>query len=133
MGLEKVETLFNEIFEFDKFVIDSKKYIEDTLQESDTNFLSEEFEDDCCFLKQLNVVYAKTQLFVNVCEREPYFRLQFYLYNQYNSENPQYIYELEYDSTGNFSDEYFLEYWYNQSGLIRIRHNTKTFQNCFKF
>ncbi len=110
MGLEKVETLFNEIFEFDKFVIDSKKYIEDTLQESDTNFLSEEFEDDCCFLKQLNVVYAKTQLFVNVCEREPYFRLQFYLYNQYNSENPQYIYELEYDSTGNFSDEYFLEY-----------------------
>lgn len=110
MGLVKVETLFNKIFEFDKLVIDSKNYIENMLQESDVNFLSEEFGDDSYFLKQLNVVYAKTQLFLNVCEREPYFRLQFYLYNQYNSENPQYIYELEYDSNGKFSDEYFLEY-----------------------
>lgn len=38
-----------------------------------------------------------------------YFRLEFYLY-EYNSELPKCTYEIEYNSSGEFLDEYFLEY-----------------------
>lgn len=110
MELLKVESLFNEIFKFDKIVTEAKKHIETVLLESDTNFLSEEFRDNKPIYKLLRVIYVKTQLFINEDGRKPHFRLQFYLYDKYDSEIPKYIYEIEYDSAGNFSDEYFLKY-----------------------
>lgn len=109
MELKKVETLFNELFDFKTLVKNATQYIENILLESDTNFLSEEVTDTFCSYKQLRVEYNKTHLFINEIGRMPYFRLEFYLY-EYASETPKYIYEVEYNSIGEFSDEYFLEF-----------------------
>lgn len=46
---------------------------------------------------------------INESGRMPYFRLEFYLY-EYDFETPKYIYEIEYNCSGEFLDEYFLEY-----------------------
>lgn len=46
---------------------------------------------------------------INESGRMPYFRLEFYLY-EYDFETPKYIDEIEYNCSGEFLDEYFLEY-----------------------
>lgn len=109
MKLKKVETLFNELFDFDNLIKDATQYIEKTLLESDINFLSEDGEDDTELFKELKVEYNRTNLLVNNIGNMPYFRLEFYLFEDGN-EIPKYTYEIEYTCSGEFSDEYFLEY-----------------------
>ena len=109
MELKKVEQLFNQMSDFDNLKKNATEYIKNILLESDTNFLSKEVTDEACSLKQLRVEYNRTHLLINESGRMPYFRLEFYLY-EYNSETPKYIYEIEYNCSGEFLDEYFLEY-----------------------
>jgi hypothetical protein len=109
MELKKVEELFNQLFNFNNLVKDATQYIENILLHSDTNFLSEEVTDESCSLNQLRVEYNKTQLLINEIGRMPYFRLEFYLY-EHTLVTPKYVYEIEYDSSGEFSDEYFSTY-----------------------
>lgn len=109
MELKKVEQLFNQMFDFDNLIKKSVEYIKNILLESDTNFLCEGVTDEGYSLKQLRVEYNRTHLLINESRRMPYFRLEFYLY-EYDSETPKYIYEIEYNCSGEFLDEYFLEY-----------------------
>jgi len=109
MNLKKVEVLFNEIFDFNNLIKDATKYIEKILLESNTNFLSEDITDENCSFKELKVEYNSTRLLINNLGSMPSFRLEFYLY-EYAGELPKYTYEIEYNSSGEFLDEYFLEY-----------------------
>lgn len=110
-GLKKIEDLFNKYFDFNNLITQANKYIKETLPESDTNFLSEDDEiaNESYPLKQLRIEYNKTHLLINNVGSMPYFRLEFYLYEQ-QAEYPKYIYEIEYNSYGEFLDEYFMKY-----------------------
>lgn len=46
MNLKKVEAVFSELFDFNNLIKDAAQYIEKTLSESDTNFLSEDVTDE---------------------------------------------------------------------------------------
>ncbi|URZ05801.1 hypothetical protein [Clostridium felsineum] len=107
MELKKIEELFNNMTDFNRLVEDASEYIKNILLESDNNFLSENISDEVSSLKDLKVEYNRTHLLINENGRMPYFRLEFYLCD---SENPKYIYEIEYNCSGEFSDEYFSEY-----------------------
>ncbi|AOR25008.1 hypothetical protein [Clostridium taeniosporum] len=109
MNLKKVEALFNELFDFDNLLKDATQYIEKILLESDTNFLAEDVTDETHSFKELKVEYNRTHLLINNLGSMPSFRLEFYLY-EYGDELPKYTYEIEYNSSGEFLDEYFLEY-----------------------
>lgn len=109
MDLKKVESFFNELFDFNNLVKDASKYIEKILSESDTNFLTEDITDKPYSYKELKVKYNNTHLLINNTDSEPCFRLEFYLYKELD-QNPEYTYEIEYNSSGDFLDEYFLEY-----------------------
>lgn len=109
MELRRVEELFNQLFDFNNLVNDATRYVEDILIHSDTNFLSEEGTNETSSFNMLRIEYKKTQLLINETGRMPYFRLVFNLY-EYNMKTPKYVYEIEYDSSGEFSDEYFSSY-----------------------
>lgn len=109
MKLTLVEEQFNKVFDFEELLKQSKEYIEKALQNSESNFLFEEGHVDCDLLKEIRIEYNKTSIFINNADRMPYFRLEFYLHTG-TSEHPVYIYEIEFNCDGEFSDEYFLEY-----------------------
>lgn len=107
MKLSGVEKLFNELFNFEKLLSETKEYVEKTLSECETNFLSEEFEEGECNFKELRVEYSRTHILINKSEGQPSFRLEFNLYEP-NEDFPIYTYEVEYNSEGKFLDEYLL-------------------------
>ncbi|QHI73460.1 hypothetical protein [Aminipila terrae] len=109
MKLTLIEEQFNKIFDFEALLEQSKKYIEKALQNSESNFLSDEANIDDDLLKEIRIEYNKTSIFINNAERMPYFRLEFYLHKS-ASVRPMYIYEIEFNCEGQFADEYFLEY-----------------------
>ena len=109
MDLTKVEALFNELFDFNNLVRNATKYIENILLESDTNFLSEEVTDEFCAFNKLRIEYNMTYLLINKLTSMPSFRLKFHLIES-NAEILKYVYEIEYNCSGEFLDEYFLDY-----------------------
>lgn len=107
--LRSIEKIFNEKFDFDNLMKITKEYVEKTLSECETNFLTEDEENKGYPFQELTVEYNRTCIFINENGSNPYFRINFYLYEP-NCERPKFIYDVEYNCRGEFLDEYFLDY-----------------------
>lgn len=107
--LRNIEKMFNESFDFDSIMKNAKKDIEKTLAECETNFLTEDEEGKGYPFQELTVEYNRTCIFINKNGSNPYFRLNFYLYEP-NCETPKFMYDVDYNCLGEFLDAYFLDY-----------------------
>lgn len=108
--LRCLQDLFNEKFNFEHLKAESIEYIRGILNDCDNNFLAEEFDDyhKRHELKNLMIKYSSTNIIINREGFFPCFRIKFYLEEPYNGRDV-FTYEIEYNTVGEFTDEYFIE------------------------
>ncbi len=110
MDMNNIQDIFNKSYNFDSLKEKTQEYIKNIIADGKNNFLSEE-EDfiELDKLKNFIIQYNRTFLIINKCFREnPSFRLAFDLIDP-DTDDTQYIYEVEYNILGELLDEYFLE------------------------
>ncbi|SHK11065.1 hypothetical protein [Tepidibacter formicigenes] len=113
MDLTKIENLFNEEINFNELKQNTINYIKNLLENYKDTFLIECIDDlpEDMLFKDLDIEYKRTEIILNKdCKAKPSFRLVFKLINPI-TEDPLYIYEVEYNNSGEFSDEFLIDYY----------------------
>lgn len=109
--LQIVENFFNKEFNFEELQINSLKYVEEILKEAHDDFFDDyaDNEHEISDLRKMRIEYDSTKLIINCEGVKPVFIIKFRLYRNMH-DYPEYTYEVEYNTNGEFLDEYFLEY-----------------------
>lgn len=108
----KIEKNFNEEFNFAELKQETESYIKEVLKNYEVNLLEdcEEKLPKDVKLKDLKIEYYHTNIILNKeYGAELSFRLAFNLINPIN-EDILFIYEVEYNSNREFSDEFLIDY-----------------------
>ncbi|CAM4490297.1 hypothetical protein [Paenibacillus tarimensis] len=112
MSLLDVEFIFNQHYNFNELKNNSIKLLENLINNSCSNYLSEEegkLEDGLRF-KDYIIRYKCIELFINNHDRViPFFRVCLELLHP-KTEIQKFYYDIEYTINGEFSDEYFGAY-----------------------
>lgn len=112
MNLTSIEEVFNEEYRFEDLKKKAITNIENMLSDYENNFLIDSIDQlpkDIMF-KELRIEYRTTYIVLNKENgAKPSFRLVFDLIEPKNHKE-LFTYEIEYNSNGEYSDDFFLDY-----------------------